>query len=336
MNNHVLVAGTFETIHKGHEKILQTALTNGNEITIALTSDIFTTEYKQGDSSPFEKRKTALEDWLKDTSSGKIVHIIPIDDPFEPAVSGNFDALIVSTQTRTRAEEINNKRLFRGLDKLSIIEVPMVLALDGKPISSTRVRVGEIDRLGRLILPDSLRDELIRPVGTLLVSDEEIQKALKDLPGKTIITVGDVTTTKLLHAGFVPSLSIIDLMVQRKPYTTFDAYKFSANIRIMRVASGPGFIADTAIEAITDWATDVKAGRNIPYAIVVHGEEDLLVLPAIVAAPVGSVVLYGQPDCAGRPPGVGGASGLVIVTVTKELQTRIEEILSRFTSVKEE
>ena len=330
MGDHILVAGTFDHIHKGHEKILRTALGKGQEITIGLTSNIFTSTYKHGVTLPYDERKARLEAWLAGKTSGKTVHIRPIDDPYGPATTGQFDDIVVSTQTRARAEEINNKRKSQGLPPVTIVEVPMVLASDGEPISSTRVRDGVIDTSGRLVMPDSIRDELIRPVGTLLIADEEISKSMNETRGNIIVSVGDVTTTRLMETGITPSLAIVDLLVQRKPFKTFDAYGFSPSVRIVRVASGPGFIADTAAEGINDWATDVKAGRNIPYAIIVQGEEDLLVLPAIVAAPVGAIVYYGQPTGVGGLPAQAGQSGLVCVTVTHELQTRISEILSRF------
>jgi phosphopantetheine adenylyltransferase/uncharacterized protein (UPF0218 family) len=330
METRALVAGTFDTIHKGHEAILFAALSRGTDITVALTSDTYTSTYKHGASLPYINRKSTLEKWLENKLTGKTITIIPIDDPYEPAVSGDFDCIIVSTQTRSRAEEINRKRQEKGLKALEIIEVPMVEAVDGEPISSTRVRSGTIDTQGRLMMPDSMRDELIRPVGILLQDEAEIDRSIKEIQKNVIITVGDVTTSRLMKAGVTPSLAIVDLMVQRKSFKTFDAYGFSPFVRIMRSVSGPGFIADSAVEAISDWATDEKARRHIPYAIIVQGEEDLLVLPAIVASPVGAVVLYGQ------PPSNVSKEGLVMVTVTKELQTRIEEILSRFTSVKEE
>jgi len=44
-------------------------------------------------------------------------------------------------------------------------------------------------------------------------------------------------------------------------------------------------------------------------AIIVEGEEDLLVLPLMADMPLGSVIIYGQPN-----------EGLVIITITEERQ----------------
>jgi len=52
--------------------------------------------------------------------------------------------------------------------------------------------------------------------------------------------------------------------------------------------------------------------------LVVDGEEDLAVLPAIVAAPAGASVVYGQPD-----------EGMVHVVVTDETRAHVRELLER-------
>jgi hypothetical protein len=52
--------------------------------------------------------------------------------------------------------------------------------------------------------------------------------------------------------------------------------------------------------------------------IIVDGEEDLATLPAILYAPLGSAVVYGQPD-----------EGSVLVDVTPEMKTRIDEFMKQ-------
>jgi pantetheine-phosphate adenylyltransferase len=331
MMAHVVVAGTFDTLHVGHRALLSKACESGVRVTVGITSDAFVSSYKFASVSPFAVRTTAVEAWISSAYPGKEVTICAIDDPYEPAVHGDYDAIVVSTETKPRAEEINDRRAALGHSPLAIIEVPTVSVAEGIPVSSTRVREGIIDTCGRLVLPLSLRDELVRPIGTILLNAEAQEASFAGNREKVIITVGDVTTMKVRAWGIIPSLAIVDLTVQRKPFTTLEAYGFDSSVRVLRVQSGPGYISQTALEAIADWETDFNAGRKNPYAIVVHGEEDLLVLPALAHAPVGAVVYYGQPPNIGPSAQGKQGEGLVEVLVSSELKAHIQTVLDMFT-----
>ena len=60
-------------------------------------------------------------------------------------------ALVASSETVVKGEEINEIRLANGLKPLAIISVKLVKADDGHPISSTRIRLGQIDSSGKLL-----------------------------------------------------------------------------------------------------------------------------------------------------------------------------------------
>ncbi|UCD92876.1 MAG: DUF84 family protein, partial [Methanobacteriota archaeon] len=63
------------------------------------------------------------------------------------------DAIIASEETKKTAEEINRMRMDNGLKPLDIHLTSMVLADDSCPISSSRIRSGEIDEEGKLQRP---------------------------------------------------------------------------------------------------------------------------------------------------------------------------------------
>ena len=319
----VFVAGTFDGIHKGHEALLNRAFKEGGSVTIGLTSDAFIGKFKSDQLAQFAQRKQALELWL--AKYPRRPTIIAIDDVHEPAASmPELDAIVVSTVTAFRAREINDIRESRGLNALAILEVPMVNAQDKKPISSTRMRNGHIDRDGRLVMPDNLRPELAKPLGRVL-SGQEIKQSIDTHRGAIVITVGDVATETLIKHELTPSLAIIDQKVARVPHDTLARIPKTLLRARISAKSGPGYIAKEVEEIIANWSK--KPERTL---LIIEGEEDLLALPAIVYAPVGSVVYYGQPEQALWACGPMAKAGLVEVIISQEKIETSRSILQQF------
>jgi pantetheine-phosphate adenylyltransferase len=328
MYNHVILGGTFDGLHKGHIHILTRAFEAGARVTIGLTSEAYIRRYKRGQGvRPFSKRYAALTSWLRRQGHAARVTIVPLDNRFGPAILGDFDAIVSTDQNRSVANEINTVRAERGVAPLAIIDVALVACEDQKPISSTRVRIGEVDRSGKLILPDNLRPELQKPLGRVIAENtikQEVGKHRDDV----VVAVGDVATQAMFLSGLRPALAIIDLRVERRPYQSLEAFKFPKYYKVVRVVSGPGYISRPAIEAIKSWSNTVRARKRV--VLVVSGEEDLLALPAIVHAPLGSIIYYGQPPRGDRML-QGATEGIVEVVVTKEKQKEILELLHKFT-----
>jgi len=77
---------------------------------------------------------------------------MPLNDPFGVTLSeGCVEALVVSRETEPMANRINAERTRRGLKPLEIVVIDMVPSENHAPISTTRIRKGEIDREGKLI-----------------------------------------------------------------------------------------------------------------------------------------------------------------------------------------
>ncbi len=158
-------------------------------------------------------------------------------------------------------------------------------------------------------LPDSLRDQLKIPLGFLLPDDqvnkENIKKHLSD--NSYIITVGDRTTEKMIDFGLIPSLQIIDGVEkreQREPPKLEGTVELNANNPAAQITS-------QSIDMIKQSFT-----LQSPVRLMIHGEEDLLVIPVCIFAPENSIVLYGQPN-----------EGLVIVKVTPEIRNKTQRLL---------
>ena len=173
-----------------------------------------------------------------------------------------------------------------------------------------------------------------------------------------VISVGDVVTASLLSIGFDPEVKIIDLKSRRKPinskleFLNSKQYQNSNDINSKRPTtpvSPPYLRRGFEGRFLENWnlfrisnlgfriynnlpgTINIKTALKIKSAIksfilkgkkswiVVKGEEDLLALPAILFAPLQSVVLYGQMDL-----------GIVAVEVTEENKKEVEVILRKF------
>jgi len=144
----VVIGGTFDVLHKGHKKILEAGFQISKSVIIGLTSDEFANRFRAIETSPYEERKKKLEEFLQGFE--KSYEIIKIDDSYGIAtIDPDIDCIVVSEETLLRAQEINAVRFKKGLGKLSIVVIPLVLAEDGKAISGERISGKEIDTEGK-------------------------------------------------------------------------------------------------------------------------------------------------------------------------------------------
>lgn len=144
---HAVVGGTFDHFHRGHMALIKRAVELGDFITVGITSNRFAGRSVE----PYEVRKAAVEGFVKTLGCGGY-SVVKLEDPFGPAANDpSMEALVVSDETFERALELNRIRRKGGLEELEIIKVPMIYAEDGGPLSSSRIRKGEIDREGRVV-----------------------------------------------------------------------------------------------------------------------------------------------------------------------------------------
>jgi pantetheine-phosphate adenylyltransferase len=146
----IAVGGTFDPLHAGHKALLAKAakLSRGGELLVGLTSSEMVRN-KSHDVADYSHRSDDVLGFIR--SQGIEPIIVRLDDPYGPTIHESFDHIVVSPETYPIALKINSIRRKNGLEPLKIVLVDYVLADDGLPISSTRIKKGEIDANGRIL-----------------------------------------------------------------------------------------------------------------------------------------------------------------------------------------
>jgi pantetheine-phosphate adenylyltransferase len=148
----IALGGTFDHIHRGHRELLRRAFETGESVFIGLTSDEFARNEGKTIDQNFEERKQVLSDYLNKEYPDRKYEISKLTDRFGPAIfTGKIDAIAVSSETLPAVEGANRKRRELGLSDLKVEIVPMSFAEDGRKISSTRIRAGEINAEGHIL-----------------------------------------------------------------------------------------------------------------------------------------------------------------------------------------
>ncbi|PKL69441.1 MAG: DUF359 domain-containing protein [Methanomicrobiales archaeon HGW-Methanomicrobiales-1] len=157
-----------------------------------------------------------------------------------------------------------------------------------------------------LTLPEEHRKLFKEPFGEL---HQNIKEIIPLISNATVYAVGDVVTHNLQRNGITPAIAVIDGQTMRSPCSRMPSLQGEC----INVKNPAGTITDELIQALT------YAVNHPPVTINVDGEEDLAVIPLILAAPLGAIVLYGQPH-----------KGVVMRTVNREAQETAQQFLDHF------
>ncbi len=163
-------------------------------------------------------------------------------------------------------------------------------------------------------LTPSVRRRLKRPLGRLLLAPQLKSgwHLLELTEAKLVITVGDRVTETLHAIGRTPDVQVVD-EVERRVKRAAPRVPFAKQLQVRNPA---GRITQRAIACIRS----AVRSRKKPARVLVEGEEDLLAIPAVIEAPLGSLVYYGQPRV-----------GVVSVNVDREAKLRARGTLRRMT-----
>lgn len=315
---HAALGGTFDLLHKGHEAILQKTFAIAQKVTIGQTTDNFCKKLGKIPHEDQLQRRKNLQAYLKKFGFSKRAKLIWLSDIFGNTLKDTtVQAIAVSKESLAGANVINKTRLKLKLKKLPLVLCPQVLADDKKPISSTRIRNGEIAKTGLVYqnallkisqkaLSSSVKSKLKKPFG-------KIVKINSKLKLKNLIAVGDISVSQLLKFRILPKISIVDFYVQRKlRFHNLTQLGFgSANADVI-VKNPAGTISKSLSTQIGKAL--IKQNSTV---ILVDGEEDLAAIPAILLAPLGYTIVYGQPE-----------RGAVVVNIDNKIKESLCEILS--------
>ncbi len=148
----VAMGGTFDVIHKGHITLLSEAFSSSTKVIIGLTSNEWASKKGKNLLNDFDERLEKLVKTIENNFPNASFEISKLDNDFGPAVlEKKVQALVVSDETSNQGEVLNLLRKQKNLPPVDVVVVPMVLAKDGKKISTTRIKNQEIDYDGNLL-----------------------------------------------------------------------------------------------------------------------------------------------------------------------------------------
>jgi len=329
-----LIGGTFDRFHAGHRNLLMSALSECQSIEVWVTVDSIA-KAKDSRINPWKKRVKEIKQAL-DTESERL-EFRELEDLHGPAPTHELaSAIICTSETLPECETINSIRQESGLPVLEIICASHTMCWDGIPISSSRIRNGEIDRFGQRWIPESfetkemvmtaeVETELKDPFGQLIPGPENdpshaMTEALVQTEGAhgPLIAVGDVTVRTLQDMGRPADIGLIDGRTKRQVWDGAEGIDSSLYDFVLECSSPAGRLTPSLLSscetAISSWNNEEQSSL-----IIVEGEEDLAPLILHPLAPIDSVILYGQPG-----------KGVVIRWCGEDAKHRCRRLLSGF------
>lgn len=158
-----------------------------------------------------------------------------------------------------------------------------------------------------------MRKELKKPIGDLLVGTpkenaERLKQLLDEQKPSIWASVGDFVSGVLLENSLEPDILVIDNRIMR-----VDVEPLELGREKVYVKNRAGAINLDACKAL-----EMAISLKNKVAVIVKGEEDLLVLPLMAMMPEDSLIIYGQPR-----------RGMVIISLKEEKKKWALEFMER-------
>ncbi|HKM09908.1 MAG TPA: inosine/xanthosine triphosphatase [Candidatus Methanomethylophilaceae archaeon] len=277
----VAVAGTFDVLHDGHRSLLMRAFEIGDYICIGITNDEMASE-RRDRIIPLEIRRSVLETYLK--GMRKPWEVFVIEDIYGPRETMDaIDVLVVSEDTLSNGKKLNEERKSRGVAPLEFSVVSLVMADDGKKISSSGILEGRYGRDGSVKAMDlsvgsmnPVKIEAVRAVmeriyGSVRITSVDAESDVPEQPFESDVRIGAINRARNALGGHDMAVGI-EAGVFEMEEGLFDI-QYCAVIDkdgYLTVGMGPGFAYPEKITAL------VRKGKTVSEAISeLYGDEDI-------------------------------------------------------------
>lgn len=175
-------------------------------------------------------------------------------------------------------------------------------------------------------LPKTLRASLREPVGRLFTGNthdvaRDVKRYIRENNPKVTISIGDYCSMTLFEVDYFPDIVVYDGKTLRENEIVLNLDNYEER----KVSNPPEWISKAAWKVIENIIKQIQTNtfNKCRVAVRIDGEEDLLVIPAIILLPLGSMVIYGQPP-------LNNDKGIVVVLVTPSIKKKVQNILNKF------
>ena len=286
------LGGTFDHLHVGHESFLRFALERSQKIILGLVDGVLLEKkiYRSTLQS-YEDRKRALESFFHHEGRKDDVTMIPLFDICGVATKlPTLEALFVTPRTLPGAKIVDEGRKKKHLSPLVTECFNMIPDQHGGFLSSTRIRLGQIDRDGFVYLFLFAEDQRLSST-----MHTELQKAwgsvLKDKPATLlaapVVLIGDITTKHFLENNWPFSFAYVDGVSRQEKTITYNPGVITKTL----LKNPAGSFSQSVVNHMIEQGTKNHQKK----VFLIQGEEDVLVTPAVLCLPLGTHVIYGDP-----------------------------------------
>lgn len=175
-------------------------------------------------------------------------------------------------------------------------------------------------------LPKTLRASLRTPIGKLFrgkihAAARDAKRYISENNPPVTISIGDYCAMTLFEVNYFPDVVVYDGKTLRENEIALNL----DNYDVRNVSNPPEWITKVAWKVIEHIIKQIQTNTSnkCRVAVRIDGEEDLLVIPAIILLPLGSMVIYGQPP-------LNNDEGIVVVLVTPSIKKTVQDLLNKF------